>query len=41
MGGKFYVFFNVFCIFGVFLGGIWILGIPQEIAGNNTVTQCA
>ena len=42
-GGKFDAFFNVFCILGVFLGGIWDSGggIPQEIAGNNTaVCHC-
>ena len=41
MGGKFDAFFNVFCILGVFLGEFEIRGggggIPQEIAGNNTV----
>ena len=26
LGGKFDAFFNVFCIFGVFLGGIWDSG---------------
>ena len=32
-------FFNVFCIFGFFLGGnlgFWGGKSPQEIAGNNT-----
>ena len=45
LGGEFDAFFNVFCILGVFLGGIWDSGgggkSPQEIAGNNTaVCHC-
>ena len=40
LGGKFDAIFNVFCIFGVFLGGGILAGDPQEIAGNSNAVLC-